>query len=112
VQDKAILDSIIRVNRQGASMSAGGHPAPYPVGLPSSFIRSWPGLVYDPFLGSGTTLIASEQLSRICYGMEISPGYVGVILQRAADAGMEPRLESRKAKPKRKATRGHFSKAR
>jgi DNA modification methylase len=48
--------------------------------------------IYDPFLGSGTTLIAAENLSRVCYGMEISPAYVAVILQRAKDAGMEPRL--------------------
>jgi len=33
------------------------------------------GLAYDPFLGSGTTLIAAEQLGRTCYGMEISPAY-------------------------------------
>jgi len=38
--------------------------------------------VYDPFLGSGTTLIAAEQLGRKCYGMEISPAYCDVIVQR------------------------------
>lgn len=38
--------------------------------------------VLDPFLGSGTTLIACEQLGRICYGMEISPQYCEVICQR------------------------------
>jgi hypothetical protein len=40
------------------------------------------GLVYDPFLGSGTTLIAAEQLNRKCYGMEISPAYCDVIVKR------------------------------
>ncbi len=40
------------------------------------------GLVYDPFLGSGTTLIAAEQLNRKCYGMEISPQYCDVIVKR------------------------------
>ena len=39
-------------------------------------------IVYDPFLGSGTTLIASEQLGRACYGMEISPQYCDVIVKR------------------------------
>lgn len=39
-------------------------------------------LIYDPFLGSGTTLIAAEQLGRKCYGMEISPKYCQVILER------------------------------
>lgn len=38
--------------------------------------------VYDPFLGSGTTLIAAEQLSRICYGIELSPAYVDIIVNR------------------------------
>lgn len=40
------------------------------------------GLVYDSFLGSGTTLIAAEQLGRKCYGMEISPQYCDVIVKR------------------------------
>ncbi len=40
------------------------------------------GLAYDPFLGSGTTLVAAEQLGRTCYGMEISPAYCDVIVKR------------------------------
>src|SRR4030043_128694 len=48
--------------------------------------NSCPGqAVYDPFLGSGTSLIASEQSGRICYGMEIDPIYCDVILQRYID---------------------------
>lgn len=39
-------------------------------------------LVLDPFLGSGTTLVACEQLNRKCYGMEISPKYCDVIIKR------------------------------
>ena len=39
-------------------------------------------LIYDPFLGSGTTLIAAAQLGRKCYGMEISPQYCDVIVKR------------------------------
>lgn len=39
-------------------------------------------LVCDPFLGSGTTLIAADQLGRTCYGMEISPKYCQVIIER------------------------------
>ena len=38
--------------------------------------------IFDPFLGSGTTLIAAEQLGRKCYGMEISPAYCDVIVKR------------------------------
>jgi len=40
------------------------------------------GIVADYFLGSGTTLIAAEQLGRKCYGMEISPAYCDVIVKR------------------------------
>lgn len=39
-------------------------------------------IVYDPFLGSGTTISAAEQLNRICYGIELSPQYCDVIVKR------------------------------
>jgi DNA modification methylase len=42
-------------------------------------------IVLDLFLGSGSTLIASEKTGRICYGMEIDPKYVDVIVQRYVD---------------------------
>jgi DNA modification methylase len=61
------------------------HPAAYPVSLPSFFISAFSDIgdaVYDPFCGSGTTLIAAEQLGRKCYGMEISPQYCDVIVKR------------------------------
>jgi DNA modification methylase len=49
--------------------------------------------VYDPFVGSGTTTIACEQLGRKCRTMEIDPGYVAVTIQRWADAtGKTPEL--------------------
>ncbi len=38
--------------------------------------------VYDPFLGSGTTIIAAESLNRICYGLELSPAYCDIIVNR------------------------------
>ena len=46
------------------------------------------GLVYDPFGGSGTTLIASEKLGRICYMMEIDEKRVNDILNRAISEGL------------------------
>ena len=39
-------------------------------------------LVYDPFLGSGSTLIACEQTGRTCYGVEIDPHYCDVIIKQ------------------------------
>ena len=39
-------------------------------------------VVYDPFLGSGSTLIAANSVDRTCYGAEISPGYVDTVIER------------------------------
>ena len=45
--------------------------------------NSRPGqAIYDPFLGSGTSLIAAEMTGRVCYGLELSPAYVDVIVRR------------------------------
>jgi DNA modification methylase len=45
--------------------------------------NSRPGqAIYDPFLGSGTSLIAAEMTGRICYGLELNPPYVDVIVRR------------------------------
>jgi DNA modification methylase len=41
--------------------------------------------VYDPFLGSGTTIIACEQLNRKCRAIEISPQYCDVAVKRWED---------------------------
>lgn len=61
------------------------HPTQKPVPLFVWILERYskPGdLVLDPFLGSGTTLVACEQLGRTCYGMEISPQYCQVIIDR------------------------------
>ena len=39
-------------------------------------------ILYDPFLGSGSTVIAAERANRICYGLEINPTYVDAIVMR------------------------------
>ena len=65
-----------------------GHGASFPEGLPNEaivkFCRS-SGLIYEPFLGSGTTLIAAEKTGRKCYGMELDPKYCDVIVKRWED---------------------------
>jgi DNA modification methylase len=40
-------------------------------------------LVLDPFLGSGTTIMAAEKIGRIAYGLEIEPAYVDVSIRRS-----------------------------
>jgi DNA modification methylase len=39
-------------------------------------------LVYDPFLGSGSTLAAAELTGRVCFGLELDPKYVDVVVER------------------------------
>jgi DNA modification methylase len=56
---------------------------------------SRPGeLVYDPFCGRGSTMVAAHQLGRIGYGVEIDPGYVAVTLERLSLLGLKPKLEN------------------
>lgn len=60
------------------------HRAVYPMELPAKLmeIASKADTVIDVFGGTGTTLIAAEQMNRKCYTMEIDPKYVDVIVQR------------------------------
>jgi len=61
------------------------HPTMKPVEILVKIINdgsSKNAYIYDPFLGSGSTLIACEQTGRTCYGMEIDPAYIDVIIQR------------------------------
>ena len=61
------------------------HPTQKPIALMQRPIRNHTRrgeLVYDPFLGSGTTLAAAEQTGRVCRGLELDPKYVDVIVER------------------------------
>ena len=49
-------------------------------------------VVYDPFCGSGSTLLAAHQLGRIGYGIEIDAGYTAVCLERLSALGLKPEL--------------------
>jgi len=65
-----------------------GHPAAYPVGLPEFFIKAYTDtndIVFDPFMGSGSTLIAAEKNNRKAYGAELSPKYCDLIVKRWED---------------------------
>jgi DNA modification methylase len=78
-----IPDSVVRISRCATiDMARENHPATFPIQLPAFAMQCWDGIAYEPFCGSGTTLIAAEQLGRKCYGMEISPAYCDVIVTR------------------------------
>jgi len=66
----------------------GSHPAVFPIRLPSHYIEAMTNsdeIVIDPFCGSGTTIIACEQLNRTCHAMELDPHYCDVIIKRWED---------------------------
>jgi DNA modification methylase len=81
---------------EGAAPGSRSHPNQKPVKLMQWLIdNTCPagGFVYEPFSGSGTTIIAAENLARQCRAVEISPAYVAVALQRYEDAfGITPEL--------------------
>jgi len=82
IQDFRTRDSVVRACRQQGGIE--GHPAPFSVAFAGEVIPCWPGNVYDPFSGSGTTIIACENLARRARACEISPAYVAVALERFA----------------------------
>lgn len=86
-------------NFSGESRSRIGHPAPFPVELPKRCIKlfSFVGdTVLDPFLGSGTTLIACLETDRIGIGVEINKNYCDLAIKRLKEHGIYQRklLES------------------
>ena len=75
-------DNVVTVHQSAQGIK---HPAQYPVGLPEFFIRAYSDegdIVFDPFMGSGTTLIAAEKTNRRGFGCEISPEYCDIIIAR------------------------------
>lgn len=68
-----------------ANVNENVHPTQKPVELPAiTMLKSTKreDIILDQFLGSGTSLIAAEKMERKCYGMELDPKYVDVIIQR------------------------------
>jgi site-specific DNA-methyltransferase (adenine-specific)/site-specific DNA-methyltransferase (cytosine-N4-specific) len=75
-----------------------GHAAAFPIGLPEFFIKAYSDegdAIYDPFMGSGSTIIAAHNNNRVGYGVELSPAYCDVICRRFQDAtAITPILEA------------------
>jgi DNA modification methylase len=82
--DKKQLNTIITCKYETGSIRS-LHPATFPVELPSEYIKAMTNenqVISEPFTGSGTTMVASHQLKRKCYGMELDPKYCQVIIDR------------------------------
>ena len=80
------LGTVLYVPSEKTEIRA-SHPAVYPIEFAAKYIETMTGdgdSVVDCFGGSGSTLIACEQLNRTCYMMEISPAYCDVIRKRYA----------------------------
>jgi len=70
-----------------------GHPAPFPVELPEKLIELYTfagDLVLDPFMGSGSTLVAASRTRRRYVGYDLDPGYVELSMARVDDEGHPP----------------------
>lgn len=94
VQDTRIPDTVFRVTRHKFHGIESAHPAVFPPSLAVEVIEAFsdPGEVaYEPFCGSGTSIVAAERCRRLCYAMEIAPEYCAVALERLAGMGLEPR---------------------
>ena len=74
-----------------------GHPAPFPVELPEQLIRLYTyagDLVLDPFMGSGSALVAAARLGRRYAGYDLDPAYVEIAERRVKEASAKPVLAS------------------
>ena len=97
---------MVRAGERDIEMQDRIHPTQKPVGLFENIIRDYSGdgaIVFDPYLGSGTTMLASARTNRICIAGELDAAYCAVTLQRMADAfpGIEiERIEHGKTKHK------------
>jgi site-specific DNA-methyltransferase (adenine-specific) len=59
------------------------HPAPFPVELPSRAIETTStGIVLDPFMGSGSTLVAAKNLNRVAIGIDVEEEYCEMAANR------------------------------
>jgi len=79
------MNNVWHFDRHYKDGSEGNHATPKPIPLCERVIKSScpdDGLVIDSFLGSGSTMVASHQLNRKCYGMELDPKYCQVIIDR------------------------------
>ncbi|EEW24380.1 site-specific DNA-methyltransferase [Rhodobacter ferrooxidans] len=100
IQSHRIPDSVFRIMRhKGGLGAAGSHPAVFPVALVEAVLTAFsdPGdLIFEPFCGSGTQIVAAERAGRRCFAMELDPVYCDVAVRRWEMAtGRKAQLENR-----------------
>jgi DNA modification methylase len=88
---RGTLSNVLEISKQTKN-EIKEHNATFPIDLASYFVSNFSEKsVIDLFIGSGTTMVASHQLKRKCYGMELDPKYCQVIIDRMLK--LDPSLE-------------------
>lgn len=88
---RGTLSNVLEISKQTKN-EVKEHNATFPIAFASHFVSNFSNIsVLDLFLGSGTTMVASHQLKRKCYGMELDPKYCQVIVDRMLK--LDPSLE-------------------
>lgn len=85
-QDYRIPDSVIRLMRHKGKIGRDiDHPAVFPVALPEHILLAYsaPGdIVFEPYGGSGTTILAAQKTNRVARAIELAPSYTDVAVKR------------------------------
>jgi DNA modification methylase len=85
VQELRIPDSVLRITRHKGRGIETEHPAVFPVALPELLLQSYANLgdaVFEPFAGSGTTILAGQRTGRRVRAIELAPAYVDLAIAR------------------------------
>jgi len=97
-QPTKIMDSVIRVTPHMARQGSNTHPAMFPVALCEAMYKSYAKAgdwAFEPFSGSGTSIIACEKMNMNCAAMELAPEYTDIAIRRWQDfTGKQATLES------------------
>ncbi len=85
IQDFRIPDNVVRITRHKGRGIETDHPAVFPVKLPAFLMETYANegdLVFEPFAGSGTTLLAGQRTGRRVRAIELAPAYVDLAIAR------------------------------
>ena len=85
VQETRIPDSVLRITRHKARGIETEHPAVFPVALPEFLMRAYADedeIVFEPFAGAGTSIIAGQRTGRRVRAIELAPAYVDLAIAR------------------------------